>query len=97
MDTWRRHGANILPRDIFDIAAASLDHRQMLVAELSNHKSKVARALAQIEAGERGYVDSAIADLPIRPSFDGLKKDAVGIATELLREAVTRPTPASET
>jgi hypothetical protein len=91
--------ANLLPRDVFDIAAVAKDHRNAVVAALAGYEAKVQRALLQIESSEHAYIEGAISDLRIRESFDHLKRQAVDITTDVLREALSRArsTPASGT
>jgi hypothetical protein len=90
---------NLLPRDVFDIAAATVEHRDAVINGLAGYEAKVQRALMQIESSERDYIDSAIADLRISRGFDHLKRQAVDITTRVLREALSkaRSTPESET
>lgn len=82
--------ANLLPRDVFDIAAAAIDHRNTVVAALADYEARVERALLQIDSSERDYIDNAIGDLRIRSRFDHLKRQAVDITTDVLSEALAR-------
>jgi len=51
-------GANIKPRDIFDIAAASVDHSAELIRELNPYRQNVIETIAQIDRPE--FVRGAI-------------------------------------
>jgi hypothetical protein len=81
-------GAQIRPRDIFDIAAACRTQRRQVVAALSHHKPKVEQAIAQIINSDRHYIDAVIADLQIKPGYANLKSDATAFALEALNEAL---------
>ena len=83
-------GAQIKPRDIFDIAAASISDRASIVDALSRHRPEAARAIAAIERNSREYIDLVIADLQIKPAFAGLRTSAADLALEVLRDAVRR-------
>lgn len=81
-------GAQIRPRDIFDIAAACRTQQVEVVAALSQFKSKVGRTIASIHSSDRGYIDAVMSDLQIKPGYESLKADAVDIALEALNEAL---------
>ncbi|CAN7506788.1 nucleotidyl transferase AbiEii/AbiGii toxin family protein [Rhizobium sp. LjRoot254] len=90
-------GSRIAPRDIFDIAAASPSHRNEIVSALAEHRQKVELALAQISRSDTQFIIDVIAELRIRPAFRHMAGNAVEVASEILREALARSTPASET
>ena len=90
-------GPNIAPRDIFDVAAASTHHRREIVRALAAHKQKTEAALAQISRSDERFITDVITELRITPAFRHMAGNAVDVATELLQEVLTAPTPASGT
>lgn len=85
-------GAQIAPRDIFDIAAASQSHRKEIVAALAAYKPKVEATIQTMERGGEEFINSVIGDLQIKPAFDALKADAIQICMDVLREALADQT-----
>lgn len=92
-------GSNIRPRDLFDVAAASITHRRAVVAALALHRTKVEAALAQISRSDGNLMTDVIAELQIHAQFRHMIGSAVDITTDVLREALSkaRSTPASGT
>lgn len=79
-------GANIKPRDIFDIAAAGEQHADSVVAELRSYRDEVTRTLATIDKLNADFVNRAIAQLSIKERYDVIAKTAIERTKELLRE-----------
>jgi Nucleotidyl transferase AbiEii toxin, Type IV TA system len=78
-------GANITPRDIFDIAAAASRDRDAVIAALSQYRDDVARTLAAIDRLKPDFVNAAISGLAIKDKFRPLAGAALDEATKLLR------------
>jgi Nucleotidyl transferase AbiEii toxin, Type IV TA system len=78
-------GANIKPRDIFDIAAAAKHDRDSIVDALKAHKDDVGKALLAIERLKPDFVNAAIADLAIKDLFKPIAGTALEDAKALLR------------
>lgn len=81
----RYRGANIQPRDVFDIAAASY----------AGHRTEVKTALSEIEDYRKitsdklsklnpDYVNQTISQLIIKPEFRSMAVDSIAMAKELL-------------
>lgn len=83
-------GANITPRDIFDLAAAAFVFRSDVDAALADVVEKVPLAIAAIERQNRDYLESVISDLQILPSFEHLQHSAVDHALAVLRSAASK-------
>jgi hypothetical protein len=80
-------GASIMPRDIFDIAAASQEHAESIIKALTNYRGEVAITLAAIERQNPDFVNAAIAQLLIKDRYMAISKTALEKAKEFL-EAV---------
>jgi hypothetical protein len=80
-------GANIKPRDIFDLAAAGHMQRDAIIAALKPHHDKVSATLQRIALLNPDFVANAIADLAIKDAFKSIADDALARAKALL-EAV---------
>ncbi|MFG5382668.1 nucleotidyl transferase AbiEii/AbiGii toxin family protein [Yoonia sp. R2-816] len=82
----RFRGSSIEPRDIFDIAAASkAGYDEQIAAaleEIADYRNIAADRLNQLKPE---YVNSVIAQLMLKPEFEATAKDAITIATRLLR------------
>lgn len=78
-------GTNIRPRDIFDIAAASEDYADTIIAELRSYWQATATALARLEQLNPEFVNNAISQLLIRQKFSATAKTAIEHARRLLR------------
>jgi len=81
----RFRGANIQPRDIFDIAAAcSVGHEQDIRRVLTEIPSYRAAAANRMDKLDRDYVEGTIVQLKLRPDFEVLAKEAYDIARSVL-------------
>ncbi|MBX9826946.1 MAG: nucleotidyl transferase AbiEii/AbiGii toxin family protein [Xanthobacteraceae bacterium] len=78
-------GANIRPRDIFDIAAASEEYADTIVAELRSYRQETAAALARLEQLNPEFVNNAISQLLIRQKLSATAKTAIERARRLLQ------------
>ncbi len=65
-------GSSIKPRDIFDIAAAGENYRDLIIKELQPYKEQVTIALAVMDKLKPDFVNEAIAELAIRPRYKAL-------------------------
>ncbi|MCV3765587.1 nucleotidyl transferase AbiEii/AbiGii toxin family protein [Rhizobium sp. TRM95796] len=80
-------GASLLPRDMFDIAAAwRADRRQVLLA-LRSFPDEVRRAERAVLAASPEFLHGVIADLAVKPAFEDMRPAAVDLCLEALREA----------
>ena len=78
-------GANLKPRDIFDIAAASVDHQAVIVDSLRAYEPEVAAALATLDRLNPDFLNAAIGQLDIREKFSGIAKVSIERSRSLLR------------
>ena len=78
-------GASIMPRDIFDIAAAGEEYADSLVAELRSYRSQVTQALTTIEKLNPDFVNAAIAELAIRDRYKEVAEKAIEKSKSILR------------
>jgi Nucleotidyl transferase AbiEii toxin, Type IV TA system len=78
-------GSSIKPRDIFDIAAASEQYSDSIVAELGSYKDDVRATLKTMEGLNPKFVNAAIAELMIRPAFSNIASTALERAKRLLQ------------
>ena len=78
-------GSNILPRDIFDIAAGGDAHAASIISALKSYKDEVTKTLSVVERLNRDFVNRAIADLAIKPKYEAISKTAIERAKEILR------------
>jgi len=78
-------GSNIKPRDIFDIAAAGLEHANSIIDELRRYKNQVGITLSTMERLNPAFVNSAIAELAIKPRYAPVGETALDRAREILR------------
>jgi Nucleotidyl transferase AbiEii toxin, Type IV TA system len=78
-------GSSIKPRDIFDIAAAAQLHATPVIHALRSYHSEVQATVGAIERLNPAFVNSAIAQLPIRDKFHSVAQSALQQAKELLR------------
>jgi hypothetical protein len=78
-------GTNILPRDIFDIAAGSDGNADSIISALKNYRSEVAATLAAIEKQNAEFVNASIGQLLIKAPYIGVSKRALEKAKELLK------------
>lgn len=77
-------GANITPRDIFDIAAAGKDHKDEVVETLRRRKDEVAQALVAMGKLNPEFVRDTIAALAVRESYRCLTETALLRAKAIL-------------
>jgi hypothetical protein len=78
-------GASIMPRDIFDIAAASQEHAKSITKALTSYRGEVAITLAAIERQNPDFVKAAIAQLLIKDRYMAISKTALEKAKEFLK------------
>ena len=77
-------GAQIKPRDVFDIAAAARSHREEVVDALRMYKGDVVATLAAIDRLNPDFVHATIAALAIKAEFQVVAQTALDGAKELL-------------
>ena len=77
-------GFNLEPRDIFDIAAAGEQFEDSLIEELRKHRDRVAQTLAAMDKLDAGFVDRAVAQLPIKERYRSIAKKALARSKALL-------------
>ena len=78
-------GAQIKPRDIFDIAAAGEQHADPVINALRSLRSEVNRTLARIDTLDADFISEAIAGLAVKEKFKPVAKTAVERTKEILR------------
>ncbi|WFU54845.1 nucleotidyl transferase AbiEii/AbiGii toxin family protein [Bradyrhizobium pachyrhizi] len=78
-------GKSIKPRDIFDIAAAGVDHSADLIRELNPYRQNVIETIAQIDKLNPEFVRGAIDSLIIRDDYRGVAAKALDRTKEILR------------
>lgn len=78
-------GASIMPRDIFDIAAASKAHSDAIVKELRGYRDDVAKTLDAMERQNPDFVKAAISQLLIKDAYAAIAVNAIEKAREVLR------------
>jgi hypothetical protein len=78
-------GSSIMPRDIFDIAAAAEQHEDSVVKELRSYRDEVTRTLTTIGKMNAEFVNGAIAQLAIKDQYKGLAKTALERSKKILR------------
>lgn len=78
-------GAGMMPRDIFDLAAAGKQYEAAIVQELRSYPDKVTEALAAMHGLRPRFVNDAIADLTIKDRYKELAKTALERSKEILR------------
>ena len=77
-------GANIMPRDVFDIAAAGAGSADAIIEQLAPYKAQVTRTLAAMEKMNPKFVSDAIAGLVIRDQYKALAKTALERSKKIL-------------
>jgi hypothetical protein len=77
-------GANIMPRDIFDIAAAAEFCADQIVAELRPYRSEVQKTIDSLQRLNPEFVSDAISQLTIRQPFRGVATNAIERTKEVL-------------
>jgi hypothetical protein len=78
-------GSNIIPRDIFDIAAGSKEHADSIISELRGYRDEVAAALVAIDKQNPDFVNATIRQLSIKDPYVEVSKTALEKTKELLR------------
>jgi Nucleotidyl transferase AbiEii toxin, Type IV TA system len=78
-------GSNIMPRDVFDIAAAGAGSADAIIEQLAPYKDQVTRTLAAMEKMNPKFVSDAIADLVIRDQYKALTTTALERSKKILR------------
>jgi hypothetical protein len=77
-------GSSIMPRDIFDIAAAGKENADAIIRELRFYKAQVAQTLASLATLNPEFVNSSIADLAIKGQYKPLVKTALNESKTIL-------------
>jgi Nucleotidyl transferase AbiEii toxin, Type IV TA system len=78
-------GSNIMPRDVFDIAAAGERSADAIIEQLRLYKDQVTQTLAAMEKMNPKFVSDSIADLVIRDQYRELAKTALEKCKKILR------------
>jgi len=82
-------GAHIMPRDVFDLAAAGEGDRVSITTALRSFRSETAVALRAVRSLNPEFAASAIANLSIQERYRSVAQTALPTAVEILEE-VTR-------
>jgi hypothetical protein len=77
-------GSSIMPRDIFDIAAAGKENADAIIRELRSYKTQVAQTLASLAGLNPEFVNSSIADLALKGQYKALAKTALNESKTIL-------------
>jgi hypothetical protein len=77
-------GSNIMPRDVFDIAAAGKESADAIIEQLRSYKDKVTQTLAAMEKMNPKFVSDSIADLVIRDQYKEVAKTALEKSKKIL-------------
>jgi hypothetical protein len=77
-------GSSIMPRDIFDIAAAGKENADAIIRELRSYKAQVAQTLGTLAKLNPEFVNSSIAELAIKGQYKTLAKAALNESKMLL-------------
>ncbi len=80
--------ASLRPRDIFDIAAAAIEHEQEMVSALKDYPHAVSQALETLERLNPDFVAAAISQLQIKNEYLDVAKAALKRTREVLRAAI---------
>jgi hypothetical protein len=78
-------GSSIMPRDIFDIAAAGEQHEDWIITELRAYPDKVAGTLAALDKLSPEFMRGAIAELAIKDQYRSLVQTGLDRSKEILR------------
>jgi Nucleotidyl transferase AbiEii toxin, Type IV TA system len=78
-------GSSIMPRDLFDIAAAGEQHAESIIKELANYPDHVAGTLLAIDKLNPDFVNAAIAQLLIKDAYKAVAQTALDRTKELLK------------
>ncbi|CAA0090025.1 Uncharacterised protein [Starkeya nomas] len=75
-------------RDIFDLAAASREHRSEVISALQAFPEQVAATRQRLAALNPEFVARTISQLMIKPAYESIGPDSLAIATDLLDEVL---------
>lgn len=78
-------GFCIMPRDVFDIAAAGKESADLIIQQLRPYKAQVTQTLAAMEKLNPEFVDGSLADLVIKDQYKELAKTALETSKKILR------------
>jgi hypothetical protein len=78
-------GSSMMPRDIFDVAAAGEQHEDSIIAELRAYPNEVAGAVAALAKLSPEFVRGATAELAIKDRYKSLAETALDRTKEILR------------
>ena len=78
-------GANIKPRDIFDIAVGGILFMDEIISELRNYRDRVEGALDMLGKMNPEFVSRTISDLMIKEEFYDIAKNAQERSTKILK------------
>lgn len=78
-------GTSIMPRDVFDIAAAGEQHEASVIEELRSYRDEVGQALAALKKINAEFVNGAIAELAIKYRYKALAATALERSKTILR------------
>ncbi|WP_234684195.1 nucleotidyl transferase AbiEii/AbiGii toxin family protein [Bradyrhizobium monzae] len=78
-------GDSIVPRDIFDIAAAGEKHAEAIIRELASYRNSVTSTLAAIDRLKPDFVSAVINQLSIKDPYLPIANIALERTQELLR------------
>jgi hypothetical protein len=78
-------GSSVMPRDVFDIAAAGEQSADAIIEQLRLYKDNVTQTLTAMEKMNPKFVSDSIADLVIRAQYKELAKTALEKSKKILR------------
>jgi hypothetical protein len=78
-------GSSIMPRDVFDIAAAAEEGADAIIEQLRPYKDRVTQTLAAMEKLNPEFVSGSIADLVIKDRYKELANTALDKSKKVLR------------
>ncbi|MFG1404207.1 hypothetical protein V5F61_19895, partial [Xanthobacter sp. V8C-5] len=81
-------GAVATARDIFDLAAASREHRLEVVSALRAFPQPVGATRQRLAPLNPEFVARTISKLMIKPAYESMVSDTLAIATDLLDEVL---------
>lgn len=82
-------GAVARARDIFDLAAASREHRLQVISALQAFPEQVRATRHRLAVLNPEFVAKTISQLMIKPAFEPLAGDSLAVAADLLDEALS--------
>ncbi|WP_114149348.1 hypothetical protein [Rhizobium wuzhouense] len=82
-------GAHIAARDVFDIVAASVGHRQTVIEALATYPARTAIAADALRRLNPEFVMSVVDQLQIRPGFEHLKVSAIEDCLDVFSTAIS--------